>query len=58
MHHTILSVFVFYRTVNPCEDPHFQKAFFDPELCPTDCSRPCKKGAIASGEFIEEQIYK
>ena len=28
---------------NDGEDPHFRKAFFDPELCPSDCSRPCEK---------------
>jgi Fe-S-cluster-containing hydrogenase component 2 len=28
---------------NDGEDPHFRKAVFDPELCPTDCSRPCQK---------------
>ncbi|WP_271254700.1 Light dependent period protein LdpA domain-containing protein [Pseudanabaena sp. Chao 1811] len=28
---------------NDGEDPHFRKAVFDPELCPTNCSRPCEK---------------
>ena len=28
---------------NDGEDPHFRKAFFDPELCPSNCSRPCEK---------------
>ncbi len=23
-------------------DPHFRKAWFDPEKCPSDCSRPCE----------------
>jgi Fe-S-cluster-containing hydrogenase component 2 len=23
------------------EDPHFRKAYFDPDLCPSDCPRPC-----------------
>ncbi|MEB3348846.1 MAG: LdpA C-terminal domain-containing domain [Cyanobacteriota bacterium] len=25
------------------EDPHFRKAWFDPEVCPCDCSRPCER---------------
>ncbi len=25
------------------EDPHFRKAWFDPAICPADCSRPCEK---------------
>ena len=28
---------------NDGEDPHFRKAVFDAQLCPTDCSRPCEK---------------
>lgn len=28
---------------NDGEDPHFRKAFFDPQLCPSDCPRPCEK---------------
>lgn len=28
---------------NDGEDPHFRKAFFDPQLCPTDCPKPCEK---------------
>ena len=28
---------------NDGEDPHFRKAFFDPQLCPADCKRPCEK---------------
>jgi Fe-S-cluster-containing hydrogenase component 2 len=28
---------------NDGEDPHFRKAFFDPQLCPTNCPRPCQK---------------
>ncbi len=28
---------------NDGEDPHFRKAVFDPELCPSNCSRPCQK---------------
>lgn len=25
------------------EDPHFRKAWFNPEICPADCLRPCEK---------------
>lgn len=28
-------------SVNDGEDPHFRKAYFNPNLCPTDCQRPC-----------------
>jgi Fe-S-cluster-containing hydrogenase component 2 len=28
-------------SVNDGEDPHFRKAVFDPQVCPTDCPRPC-----------------
>ena len=30
-------------SLNDGEDPHFRKAEFNPELCPTDCPRPCEK---------------
>lgn len=30
-------------SLNDGEDPHFRKAFFDPQRCPTDCDRPCEK---------------
>lgn len=29
-------------SVNDNEDLHFRKAEFDPDDCPTDCSRPCE----------------
>lgn len=29
-------------SLNDAEDPHFRKAFFDPDQCPADCSRPCE----------------
>lgn len=29
-------------SLNDSEDPHFRKAFFDPNQCPPDCSRPCE----------------
>ena len=30
-------------SVSDGKDEHFRKAFFNPELCPKDCSRPCEK---------------
>ncbi|MBX2864403.1 MAG: 4Fe-4S binding protein [Leptolyngbyaceae cyanobacterium MAG.088] len=27
---------------NDGQDPHFRKAWFDPQSCPTDCPRPCE----------------
>lgn len=29
-------------SLNDSEDPHFRKAFFDPDQCPPDCDRPCE----------------
>jgi len=29
-------------SVNDEKDPHFRKAYFDPTICPSDCSRPCE----------------
>ncbi len=29
-------------SLNDGEDPHFRKAEFDPQLCPTECPRPCE----------------
>lgn len=28
-------------SLNAGEDPHFRKAVFDPQACPSDCPRPC-----------------
>ena len=28
-------------SLNDGEDPHFRKAWFDPERCPPSCPRPC-----------------
>ena len=44
------------------EDPHFRKAFFDPEQCPSDCPRPCARvcpaRAIgAEGGVFHERCY-
>lgn len=30
-------------SVNDGEDPHFRKAYFDSNLCPSNCDRPCEK---------------
>ncbi|ACK65269.1 4Fe-4S ferredoxin iron-sulfur binding domain protein [Rippkaea orientalis PCC 8801] len=30
-------------SLNDGEDPHFRKAYFDPQRCPPDCPRPCEK---------------
>ena len=30
-------------SINDGEDPHFRKAEFDSNICPTDCWRPCEK---------------
>ncbi len=30
-------------SLNDGEDPHFRKAQFNPDLCPTNCPRPCEK---------------
>lgn len=30
-------------SLNDGEDPHFRKAYFNPQQCPLDCSRPCEK---------------
>lgn len=30
-------------SVNDGEDPHFRKAWFDPQCCPSSCHRPCAR---------------
>jgi Fe-S-cluster-containing hydrogenase component 2 len=30
-------------SLNDGEDPHFRKAEFDPDRCPSDCPRPCER---------------
>lgn len=30
-------------SLNDGDDPHFRKAFFDPQFCPSDCPRPCEQ---------------
>jgi Fe-S-cluster-containing hydrogenase component 2 len=48
-------------SLNDGEDPHFRKAVFDPQLCPSDCPRPCEKicpaYAIAGEGVIEQRCY-
>jgi Fe-S-cluster-containing hydrogenase component 2 len=43
-------------------DPHFRKASFDPQRCPSDCPRPCQRVCPAlaissSGGVIPERCY-
>ncbi len=47
-------------------DPHFRKAWFDPQRCPPDCRRPCERvcpalaiGVAATGEpgVLAERCY-
>lgn len=37
-------------SLNDGEDPHFRKATFDPQMCPSDCPRPCE--AICPADAI------
>ncbi len=30
-------------SLNDGEDPHFRKATFEPDICPSDCLRPCER---------------
>lgn len=43
------------------EDPHFRKAWFDPAVCPVDCSRPCERicpaDAIEVGGVVGDRCY-
>ena len=44
------------------EDPHFRKAFFDPDRCPTDCPRPCAQvcpplAIPGQGGVLEDRCY-
>jgi Fe-S-cluster-containing hydrogenase component 2 len=38
-------------SINDGDDPHFRKAQFNPNLCPSDCSRPCVQ--ICPAEAIQ-----
>lgn len=48
-------------SLNDAEDPHFRKAYFDPDRCPADCLRPCERvcpaRAIDDGGVIAEKCY-
>jgi len=39
-------------SVNDDEDPHFRKAWFDPEKCPKDCPRPCERACPANAIYL------
>jgi Fe-S-cluster-containing hydrogenase component 2 len=42
-------------------DPHFRKAWFDPQRCPADCPRPCERVcpalAIDASGVVAERCY-
>jgi len=48
-------------SLNDGEDPHFRKAQFNPNLCPTDCHRPCEQvcpaDAIDFSGVITDRCY-
>lgn len=48
-------------SLNDGEDPHFRKASFNPNLCPTDCPRPCEAvcpaDAINFSGVITDRCY-
>ncbi len=49
-------------SVSDGKDAHFRKAYFDPNKCPKDCSRPCEKVCPADAihneiGIIENQCY-
>ena len=48
-------------SLNDGEDPHFRKAQFDPDRCPSDCPRPCEiicpAQAINANGVIDERCY-
>lgn len=53
-------------SVNDGEDPHFRKAVFDPNRCPTDCPQPCipvcpadaiTASSLLDSGVIEERCY-
>ncbi len=41
-------------SINDGEDPHFRKAEFNPNVCPTDCWRPCEKVCPADAIVFSE----
>lgn len=48
-------------SVNDGADVHFRKAYFDPNLCPSDCPRPCEAAcpaeAIAKTGVVDQRCY-
>lgn len=48
-------------SVNDDKDPHFRKAYFDPSICPPNCSRPCEvvcpAVAIKTSGVVNERCY-
>ncbi|KAG4213104.1 hypothetical protein ERO13_A01G034400v2 [Gossypium hirsutum] len=42
-------------SINDDEDLHFRKAEFDPEDCPSDCSRPCENVCPANAISFERE---
>lgn len=48
-------------SLNDGEDPHFRKATFNPDSCPTDCHRPCEAvcpaNAIDFSGVITDRCY-
>ena len=46
-------------SVSDGADAHFRKAWFDPQLCPSDCPRPCERicpaDAIAQSSAVDDQ---
>lgn len=42
-------------SINDGEDPHFRKAYFNHNLCPSNCHRPCEK--ICPAEAIKFNNY-
>lgn len=41
-------------SLNDGEDPHFRKAEFDPNQCPTECPRPCEAICPANAIVFEQ----
>ncbi len=43
------------------EDPHFRKAWFDADVCPADCPRPCERicpaDAIDASGVVRDRCY-
>lgn len=56
----------FYRpwlmvSMSAGEDPHFRKAWFDAEMCPAECPRPCERvcpaDAIDGSGVVSDRCY-